>query len=92
MKIAIFGGSFDPVHMEHAHYAQAAKETGKPGSLEEFCKIPRTRKEIAAFLDMTQAYALRRYVEPLIEQGVLAYTIPEKPHARDQKIMTVPKE
>ena len=72
--------------------AQGAKETGNPGSLEEFCKIPRTRKEIAAFLDMTQAYALRRYVEPLIEQGVLAYTIPEKPHARDQKIMTVPKE
>lgn len=26
MKIALFGGSFDPVHMEHAHYAQAAKE------------------------------------------------------------------
>ena len=72
--------------------AQAAKETGKSGSLEEFCKIPRTRKEIAAFLDMTQAYALRRYVEPLIEQGVLAYTIPQKPHARNQKIVTVPKE
>lgn len=72
--------------------AQAAKETGKPGSLEEFCKIPRTRKEIAAFLDMTQAYALRRYVEPLIERGVLAYTVPEKPHARNQKIVTVPKE
>ena len=72
--------------------AQGAKETGKPGSLEEFCKIPRTRKEVAAFLDMTQAYALRRYVEPLIERGVLAYTIPEKPHSRNQKIMTVPKE
>ena len=72
--------------------AQAAKETGKPGSLAEYCKIPRTRKEIAAFLDMTQAYALRRYVEPLIERGVLAYTIPEKPHARSQKIVTVPKE
>lgn len=72
--------------------AQGAKETGNPGSLEEFCKIPRTRKEIAAFLDMTQAYALRRYVEPLIERGVLAYTVPEKPHARNQKIMTVPKE
>lgn len=26
MKIALFGGSFDPVHIEHMHYARAAKE------------------------------------------------------------------
>ena len=26
MKIALFGGSFDPVHMEHVRYAQAAKD------------------------------------------------------------------
>lgn len=72
--------------------AHRFKGAGDPALLEEFCKIPRTRREIAAFLNMTQAYALRRYVEPLIEQGVLAYTIPEKPQARNQKIMTVPKE
>ena len=72
--------------------AHRSKGAGDLASLEEFCKIPRTRREIAAFLNMTQAYALRRYVEPLIEQGVLAYTIPEKPQARNQKIMTVPKE
>ena len=67
--------------------AQTAGGTGKPGSLEEYCKVPRTRKEIAAFLGMTQAYAIRRYVEPLIGQGVLAYTVPERPHARNQKIV-----
>ena len=26
MKIALFGGSFDPVHLEHRHYVLAAKE------------------------------------------------------------------
>ena len=26
MKIALFGGSFDPVHIEHTRYAQAAKD------------------------------------------------------------------
>ena len=26
MKIALFGGSFDPVHVEHVHYVRAAKD------------------------------------------------------------------
>ena len=30
---------------------------------------------------------MRRYVEPLIEAGVLAYTVPEKPQARNQRIV-----
>ena len=72
--------------------AQTAKVTGDPETLEEYCKIPRSRKEVAVFLNMTQAYAMRRYVEPLIEQGILAYTIPEKPQAHNQRIVTVSKE
>lgn len=72
--------------------AQTAKVTGNPSALEEYCKIPRSRKEVAVFLNMTQAYAMRRYVEPLIEQGILAYTIPEKPQAHNQRIVTAPKE
>ena len=67
--------------------AQAAREAGKTNPLEEFCKVPRTRKEIAAFLNVTQAYAIHRYVDPLIKQGILAYTIPEKPLARNQKFV-----
>lgn len=58
-------------------------------SLEDFCKVPRSRKEIADYMGMTQYYVFKNYVEPLIEKGILAYTIPGKPRSRDQRIVTV---
>lgn len=69
-------------------YNSSGQNTGrKPLTLEEYCRVPRTRKEIANFLGITQSYAIKRYVEPLIEKGVLAYTIPDKPKSHDQKIV-----
>lgn len=61
-------------------------------SLEEFCRSPRSRKEIADHMGMTQYYVIKHYVEPLIKKGVLAYTIPEKPKSRDQRIVAVRDE
>ena len=50
-----------------------------------FCKTPRNREEIARFLGKTQYYAMKTYVEPLVENGQLKMTIPEKPKSRKQK-------
>lgn len=69
---------------------EQARQSGKI-SLEDFCKVPRSRREIAEYMGMTQYYVIKNYVEPLIEKGVLAYTIPEKPKSRDQRIVTVNK-
>ncbi|MCD8372211.1 MAG: hypothetical protein LUD27_02790 [Clostridia bacterium] len=44
----------------------------------EFCAVPRSRTEIAEHIGKTQYYVMSRFVEPLVEQGLLAYTIPEK--------------
>lgn len=54
-----------------------------------FCAQPRTRKEIAAFLGiaLTQ-YAIRRYVEPLVQQGALRLAIPEHPRSPRQTYTT----
>lgn len=54
----------------------------------EFCKKPRTRKEIAEYLDIeTIFYAMKNYVQPLVDSGELELTIPEKPKSRNQKFV-----
>jgi len=50
-----------------------------------FCKTPRTRDEIANYLGKTQYYAIKTFVDPLIEKGQLKMTIPDKPKSRNQK-------
>lgn len=52
----------------------------------EFCKIPRTRAEIAAFLGLkTTFYAMTKYILPLLDAGLLKMTLPDKPRSRNQK-------
>lgn len=57
-----------------------------------FCKTPRTKESLSKFFGYDEkhpAYFINSYVIPLIEQGILAYTIPSKPKSRNQKIYTV---
>ena len=51
----------------------------------EFCKIPKTREEIVKLVGRTQYYAIKTLVMPLVEQGLLKLTIPDKPKSRNQK-------
>ena len=56
------------------------------GKILEFCKIPRTKKEISAYIGYKNlTYLTRTYIRPLLESGRLVYTIPEKPQSRLQK-------
>ena len=54
-------------------------------SLINYCKTPRSRAEISGFLGKTQYYAMKVFVEPLLEHGQLKMTIPDKPKSRKQK-------
>lgn len=55
----------------------------------EFCRIPRTRGEIIEFLDIASGqYALRRYLEPLVQTGAIRLTVPDKPRSRNQRYVT----
>jgi ATP-dependent DNA helicase RecG len=60
-------------------------ESVSVNDLISFCKTPRTREEIANFLGKTQYYAMKIHVDPLIENGGLKMTIPDKPKSRNQK-------
>lgn len=54
-----------------------------------FCKRPRTRKEIADYLEVkTVFYVMQHYVKPLLESDQLAMTMPKKPKSRNQRYYT----
>ncbi len=55
-----------------------------------YCKVPRTKKEIADFLGIKTAfYAMKQYVQPLLDDGRLTMTYPEKPGSHKQKYYSV---
>lgn len=55
----------------------------------KFCEIPRTRDELQKFTGYSKYYTMSKIVQPLIESGVLAMTLPEKPKSPYQKYVAV---
>lgn len=63
--------------------------TDRPLDLLQFCKVPRTREEIAAFLGVkSTAYAIRTYIKPLVNQERIVLSDPKHPRSRSQTYMT----
>lgn len=54
----------------------------------KFCMTPKTRDEIVGFVGLTQYYAMTKIVNPLVADGKLKMTIPDKPKSRNQKYVT----
>lgn len=68
---------------------QTAADAEISGRLLEFCRTPRSRAEIAAFLKLSSvSYSYKAYVLPLLERGVLAMTLPDKPRSSKQRFVT----
>ncbi len=68
----------------------AGAVSNKEEALLEFCKAPRTRQEIAEYLGIkTVFYVMQHYVQPLLDSGKLAMTIPEQPRRKKQRFYTV---
>ena len=70
------------------------KETGNDlqSRIIDFCKKPRSKDILAkefGFDEKHPAYFINNYVIPLIEEGKLRYTIPDKPKSKNQKIVIV---
>ncbi len=60
--------------------------------IKAYCKIPRSKESLAKFFQYDEkhpAYFINSFVVPLIEQGILAYTIPTKIKSKNQRIYTV---
>ncbi|MCD8151045.1 MAG: AAA family ATPase [Clostridiales bacterium] len=55
----------------------------------EFCRSPRSRAEIIGYLGISSGqYALRRYLDPLIEAGAIRLTKPDTPRSPKQQYVT----
>lgn len=56
----------------------------------EKCQIPRSKEFLAescGFDYKHPTYFFNTYVKPLVEEGILKYTIPEKPKSKNQRIV-----
>lgn len=54
-------------------------------SLIEFCKTPRTRKEVVEFLGLSAYYVRTKILPPLIEKGAIKLSEPDNPASHKQK-------
>lgn len=61
----------------------------EPSSILEFCRVPRSRAELRAFLGVSSALTLARRIAPLLENGSLSMTIPDKPKSKFQQFVAV---
>lgn len=60
-----------------------------PEQILEFCVLPRNILEIAVFGGLKEKKSVRRHIRPLIDQGRLAMTLPDKPNSKNQKYITI---
>ena len=65
---------------------QATPQDEKIQGIIEFCREPRTKREIADKCGLKDLNHLtRRYLNPMLEQGLICLTIPNKPKSPNQK-------
>lgn len=67
-------------------YKKILEESNAYNDLIDFCHTPRNRKEICEFLGVKSvSYAMKRYIQPLIESGEIKLTMPDTPKSPKQK-------
>ena len=55
----------------------------------EFCRKPRGILEIEDYLGYKDKRSVRRILNPLLEEGRIAMTVPDKPNSSLQKYITI---
>lgn len=79
------GGFTVKLYKNPEHDIPILSEYSESLDLIRFCKTPRTRKELSDYLGLNSVtYAIQTRVMPLVEQGVIRMSIPEKPSSSKQ--------
>ena len=72
--------------VEHQVNPVKVSLTGVQKDILNFCSIPRTAQEILDRLGVyNQSRSRKKYIQPLVDMGVLEMTNPENPNASNQK-------
>lgn len=58
----------------------------------EYCEQPRSRDEIIAFTGKSRYYTMSTLVLPLVREGGLKMSMPDKPKSKEQRYSTVKQE
>lgn len=61
-------------------------------ALLDFCKIPRSREELAVFTGKSKYYTMSKLLKPLLNSGEIVQTIPEKPKSSRQRYVAAVKD
>ncbi len=84
-------GEFKVVMKNNIYQSAAAQDKDQSAiSILEFCAVPRSRAELTAFTGKSRFYTMSHIVQPLVDQGKLLLTIPEKPKSSNQKYYKAP--
>ena len=78
------GADIPPVSNEILPVEESAEE-----KILAFCATAKNILEIAEYLRYKDKKTVRKYLNPLIEQGRIARTIPDKPNSRLQKYVRI---
>ena len=80
---------FDKEVLKYLGQTEQDKPNKKEEKIElilEFCKVPRSVKEIMEYIGLKHRPTfIYNYLNPLLEQEKIKMTIPEKPKSRNQK-------
>ncbi len=80
---------------QETHQENVAKPrlTKEQQDIVNFCSVPRSAKEILERKGLyNQSRARKKYIQTLVDMGVLEMTIPENPNDRNQKYRKVTKK
>ena len=79
-KNAPVGAKYAPVNAENVSVED---------EIISFCTTAKSILEIAEYLGYKDKRSVRKYLNPLIEKGMIAMTIPDKTNSRFQKYVTI---
>ena len=80
----VFRNSESAVELTHAMF----DPTRPKDSIVAYCRVPRSRSELVAFTGMSHYYTMSEFVLPLVAEGKLLLTIPEKPRSSHQRFFS----
>lgn len=79
-------GDFRLILWNLNYSAQVKEQVVEIGTILDYCKTPRSKVELTTYFGFkSKNYFTRKYLKPLIEEGLIMMTVPDKPNSQNQR-------
>ena len=78
-----------PVKLKNVLVNEASENISIEEKVLQFCSEPKGILEICEYLGYKDKRSVRKIIDPLLELGRLAMTVPDKPNSRNQKYISI---